>query len=430
MDEEKFKELKKILTEKNLCDHCIGRQFIQLFKGKKEAQVGAAVRKAESFKEIEKLLEKQLPVIELSNCELCGDVFIRTKEFEKKLMQKARELEFDSFLVGNVLPQQVLENQDKLWAETGCEYCEPIKRELNKLFGEFLAKQLKNKKTDFKKPEVVFIINYESGEVEPQINDLYIYGRYNKLKRGLPQTKWPCRLCKGTGVYKGEECPNCHGTGKQFQETVEELIAPKAVEAAQASGESFHGSGREDRDALMLGNGRPFVLELKEPKKRNLDYKKLEEEINAYCEGKVKVNSLRKSSKEEVIELKKALHDKLYEAVVETEKPFESLEKLEEFFKDKELKQRTPTRVAHRRKDKVRKRKVYSVKTEKIDDTHFKALIKAESGTYIKELISGDFNRTKPSFAEVLGVPCICKELNVLEIIDKKPAEGDELKNE
>jgi tRNA pseudouridine synthase 10 len=42
--------------------------------------------------------------------------------------------------------------------------------------------------------------------------------------------------------------------------------------------------------------------------------------------------------------------------------------------------------------------------------------IEAESGTYIKELISGDDGRTRPSISEMIGVPCKVAELDVIEI--------------
>ena len=45
-------------------------------------------------------------------------------------------------------------------------------------------------------------------------------------------------------------------------------------------------------------------------------------------------------------------------------------------------------------------------------------LIKAEAGTYIKELISSDEKRTTPSFAEVLGFGAKCTKLNVSRIED------------
>ena len=82
--------------------------------------------------------------------------------------------------------------------------------------------------------------------------------------------------------------------------------------------------------------------------------------------------------------MKKAEHDKLYECIIKCEAPYKELNKLDEFFVNKELSQRTPTRVAHRRKDKVRKRVVYSVESEPIDELTFKTKIKAASGTYIK----------------------------------------------
>ena len=37
----------------------------------------------------------------------------------------------------------------------------------------------------------------------------------------------------------------------------------------------FHGMGREDIDALCLGEGRPFVLELSEPRIRDIDLDEL-----------------------------------------------------------------------------------------------------------------------------------------------------------
>ena len=63
------------------------------------------------------------------------------------------------------------------------------------------------------------------------------------------------------------------------------------------------------------------------------------------------------------------------------------------------------------------------VKTKYVSKKQFRAKIKTEAGTYIKELISGDNGRTKPSFAEILENPCICKELDVIAIHELKPLE-------
>ena len=84
--------------------------------------------------------------------------------------------------------------------------------------------------------------------------------------------------------------------------------------------------------------------------------------------------------------------------------------------KGKIIVQRTPTRVVHRRTDKLRERRVIDVKIKKYEDLNLELLINAESGTYIKELINGDNGRTKPNLSELLGMGCIVKELDVTEI--------------
>jgi tRNA pseudouridine synthase 10 len=42
--------------------------------------------------------------------------------------------------------------------------------------------------------------------------------------------------------------------------------------------------------------------------------------------------------------------------------------------------------------------------------------VRTQAGLYVKELISGDGGRTRPSAAEVLGVPAACAELDVIAV--------------
>ena len=113
-----------------------------------------------------------------------------------------------------------------------------------------------------------------------------------------------------------------------------------------------------------------------------------------------------------------------------------------------ELSQRTPLRVAHRRPDLVRKRIVRSVTFRNLsvpptlwDDgagttlpqdceeagegcvpaelgEEIELVIRAESGTYIKEFVTGDRGRTTPSVASVLGRDCHVLWLDVNDIHD------------
>ncbi|KAA0002525.1 MAG: hypothetical protein FE043_04055 [Thermoplasmata archaeon] len=46
-------------------------------------------------------------------------------------------------------------------------------------------------------------------------------------------------------------------------------------------------------------------------------------------------------------------------------------------------------------------------------------VVKAESGTYIKELVTGDGGRTKPSLSELAGCAIEVKKLDVINIGDE-----------
>jgi tRNA pseudouridine synthase 10 len=219
-------------------------------------------------------------------------------------------------------------------------------------------------------------------------------------------------------------CEKCDYTGKTYQNSVEECISPKFVEAAKAEGSKFHGAGREDIDVRMLGTGRPFILELQNPKIRTLDLEGLKKEVNAANEGVVEIQNLRYSDKNEVVKIKEQAEDteKTYKALVKSptelgETEFnEKLELLKEHLKGETIDQRTPSRVAHRRADKVRKKKIYKVKASYLEPTLYEFVIKTQGGTYIKELITGDNERTRPSFSEIFNIPLECKQLDVLKI--------------
>src|SRR5439155_1207984 len=111
--------------------------------------------------------------------------------------------------------------------------------------------------------------------VDVQVNPLYLRGRYRKLVRSVPQTRWPCRRCMGKG------CARCGGTGKMYPTSVEEVIAAEVMRDSGGTGHALHGMGREDVDARMIGRGRPFIVEIKEPRRRSLDLAAIAARINA-----------------------------------------------------------------------------------------------------------------------------------------------------
>ncbi len=409
-----FKEARKKLLGKKLCDRCLGRQFTQLFQGHENAVIGKAIREKETEKQVEKLLEeKDLEGTE--GCKYCDKLFQKEDEAVEKAIDVTENIEFHNFLVGVRVPKKIENKEEKLWEEAGANHCEPIKKDLKRNIGKKIAEKT-GKEAEFKRPEIVFLFKFTEDEVklDLNINSMFIYGEYQKNVRDLPQTKWYCRKCHGKG------CDYCNYKGKMYEESVEELIAPEIVKASGGEEEKFHGAGREDIDTKQLG-WRPFTIEVMEPIRRDLDFQKLAEETNKKAENKVKVRKLRPSSKKEMQFLKKVKMDKTYRIKIDCEKEpeKEQLREVEKKLDHRTLSQKTPTRVAHRRADKVRKREVRHVECKK-DGKGFTMEVKTESGTYIKELVTGNEERTHPSVSGILGIKCTPEQLDVIKVHKRK----------
>ncbi|MBA7528756.1 hypothetical protein ES705_20946 [subsurface metagenome] len=392
---------RKITEEGPICDNCLGRQFAKISSGVSNEKRG------EILKEV---LRTKGEALKEGKCWVCNSIFDNLEAWVSKALGALKEYEFDSFLVGTKVSGMLLENEELLWEIAGASYAEPLKAELNREVGKRIEHET-GKIADFERPDLVVILNLWTEKVELQVNSVFICGRYRKFKRGIPQTRWFCRECRGRG------CERCNFTGKMYAESVEELISGSIL--AEFNGEDMilHGCGREDIDARMLGSGRPFVVEIKEPGRRKVDLRMLAEKVKEENEGKLEVTGLQYVKKEMVAKIKNAKADKTYSVEVELKTGIKEADLRDAVTKlsGAVIEQRTPTRVLHRRADLVRKRKVHSARLVSFEEP-ISVEIKCDGGLYIKELISGDGGRTKPSLSALLGTEAEVKELDVVDV--------------
>jgi tRNA pseudouridine synthase 10 len=401
MNVETLQKADHLLSDHHVCDACLGRLFRKEILQGNNAEKGLFIRK-QLHRKGKRLTEK---------CWLCEGLIDEIPHYIDIIIKAVEHYEFQTFLIGSKIDEDIQEREKSLWEKYGLEDTEPIKMEINREIGKILEPYF-GKTVDIPNPDIMMVIDTAFDVVTLQISSLFIYGRYRKLQRGIPQTKWPCQVCLGKG------CKKCNYTGKLYDETVEGLIAKKAVELTHGTDESFHGSGREDIDALMLGSGRPFILEIKNPQKRTIDLSILERETNRYADHKIEISCLRFSNREEIARIKAAEFQKTYRVIIEAEKPLnkEKLIKVAQTLQGKLVKQLTPTRVAHRRANKVREKIIYNCTIESVEGTIAKLTLETESGTYVKEFISGDDQKTQPNFSELIGIPCTVKELDVIDV--------------
>jgi tRNA pseudouridine synthase 10 len=433
----------EILSKYPLCDHCLGRQFALLgysmennirgqalkvsltlqandltaeknVDGVKRLRVLAANGFSMEAQETLKHLKKRLPKGDAEiKCSLCNGTFGLVDSLTQKALEAIEGYEFTTFLVGIELPIKVEEREDEFKAAINIGYGESMKHEFGRLLGKAIARRT-SKEADYLKPDLVLVFNPFLDKVRIQVNPLFVAGRYRKLLRTIPQSKWFCSTCRGRG------CEKCGGTGKLYPESVEELSSKQLLEVTQGEDIFFHASGREDIDARMLGSGRPFVIEVSKPKKRFVDLQQIEAQVNADAVGKVEVSGLHFTTKEIVRRLKKGEGSQKEYALLaefENELTVQDLHKIEDQLSGTCIKQQTPLRVLHRRADLIREKYIYQVKVKKVSLKRALMEIRCQGGLYVKELVSGDEGRTVPNVSDLLNNRAKTLKLDVLNVI-------------
>ncbi|NWR17319.1 PUS10 synthase, partial [Emberiza fucata] len=250
-------------------------------------------------------------------------------------------------------------------------------------------------------------------EIQCNNGAVFVAGRYNKYSRNLPQTPW---------IIDGE---------RKLESSVEELISEHLMAEFKADSFNFSSSGREDVDVRTLGNGRPFAMELVNPRRIHFsaeDMKRLQQAINDSSD-KIQVRDLQLVTRSAIGRMKEGEEEKTktYSALIWTDKAIqrEDIAFLDDI-KELRLEQKTPLRVLHRRPLAVRCRLIHSMSSEYIDQHHFRLRLRTQAGTYIKEFVHGDFGRTKPNIGSLLNRTADILELDVESVdVDWPPSLAD-----
>ncbi|ELQ75017.1 putative pseudouridylate synthase [Trachipleistophora hominis] len=246
-------------------------------------------------------------------------------------------------------------------------------------------------------------------------HSLFIYGIYIKKCRNVSQTPMP----------------NVENAVSDIFQNFEKFYA--------ADSSNFVAAGREDVDVINI-SGRPFFVELKNPKKnlftpipiayRENDFVLLKNllRVKGTLIKKIILDGEREHKKvynavvfcskpKDPTNIFNFEHDDGYEA--ETENVLQAKELEELVNKKLSIMQKTPLRVLHRRTNIIRPKEITITKIEKFQQ-YLQLTIQSSAGTYIKEFITGDFGRTVPSLASLLRCWCDCLELDVLEVETKE----------
>ncbi|MEC8151651.1 MAG: tRNA pseudouridine(54/55) synthase Pus10, partial [Candidatus Thermoplasmatota archaeon] len=292
----------KHLVRQGTCDACLGRVGGKRTYGQSLEDAGKGVRDSvvEQDSHLANIREDE-PL-----CPFCENLFEEVDLLADIIFDAIEPYDVSRLQLGARFPKDQMDEEEKLRKRLGAGGSDPLKSSLVDEIGKRLKDRLDGVTLVNDKPDVLALIDVLTLTVELDVRAVYVYGRYRKLERGIPQTRWPCRACKGRG------CERCNHTGLQYEKSVQDLVGNPMLEIFGGTEHAFHGMGREDIDVRCLGRGRPFVLEVKEPRKRSFNAEKLADIINEAAKGSVEVSSIRPSTRSEVVRIKDTPAEKSY----------------------------------------------------------------------------------------------------------------------
>ena len=292
----------KHLVRLGCCNHCLGRVGGKKRFGQSNLESGIEIRASVVDTDSTMANARQ----ETPLCPFCENLFDEAPLLAELIQESVGERECSRLQLGARIPKDQSEAEDHLRKRFGAGGSAPLKSSLVEEVARQLGELGMGQNLVVEKPEILALIDVLTLTVELDIRSHYVYGRYRKLERGIPQTKWPCRACKGRG------CEKCDNTGLQYKSSVQGLIGDPILDLFGSEEHAFHGMGREDIDVRCLGRGRPFVIELKKPHKRNVEANLIMEAINSSAEGRLEVSDMRVSNRSEVVRVKDTPAEKSY----------------------------------------------------------------------------------------------------------------------
>ena len=292
----------KHLVRIGTCDPCLGRlggkkRFEQTIT-ESGVELRANVVRRDSHLEAAR---SEIPL-----CPFCENLYEEANLLADIIHDAIQPYQATRLQLGARIPKDQIDGEEEIRKRFGAGGSDALKSGLVTEIARNLNDRMEGKKLVNDKPQILALIDVLTLTVELDIRAHYLYGRYKKLERGIPQTRWPCRACKGRG------CEKCDKTGLQYKKSVQDLIGNPLLRQFEAKEHAFHGMGREDIDVRCMGQGRPFVIEMKEPKIRTVDLQAAQKSINDAAEGSVIITSLRDSNRSEVVRVKDTPAEKSY----------------------------------------------------------------------------------------------------------------------
>ena len=372
--------ISKIFKNYDLCEYCAGR-LISKFTGKPSSKL------------LGKKYLKKFCKSSDTKCYICKNIFQNLDIMLSNIYEKSNNIDFKTFNLGLTLKNSFLEKDDYIKSKFKIKGIENIKFGISKEMAKKISQKTKSKRI-LVDPEMFIQANFKDDSCTIRTKPIFIYGRYNKKIRKLPQKQLSCKKCNGIG------CHNCDFKGFENIESIEGKISNFLIKKFDGTQVKINWIGGEDQSSLVLGKGRPFFVKILNPKKRNRILRKsLKLEDISLLDLK-KISAQPKGS----IPFKSKVS-----IIVDTKKPI-SLIQL------KKLQNLENSKIHDPSKDKKgNSRQIYEIHYKKLGKNSFLLDLFADGGISLKSFIQN--SDVTPNVSELLENSCKCKSLDFKNII-------------
>jgi tRNA pseudouridine synthase 10 len=318
------------------------------------------------------------------------------------ILAAVKDFEFDTFVIGATLPNQLYEREDTMRARLKIRGKESIKHYITRELGIRLSR-LTQKQVKYGKPDITITLTVDKENnvnVEVISRPLALAGVYIKKSRGLPQKQDKCTSCGGKG------CKSCNYSGLSGYESVEGIITKELIRITKGQTPKFTWIGSEDQNSLVLGSGRPFYVRVFNPKKR-----KLRKDNGNNKKTTIKANGIKATlsviNDIPVIQPQFTVKTKIH---IRCENPLTN-----KILKTK-LTSLPGSKVRFENKSKkICVKSIHSVYIRQLDSNQFTLTIVADGGLMIKQLVGGE-EYMRPNISELLEMKCKCVLFDILDV--------------
>jgi tRNA pseudouridine synthase 10 len=375
-----FDPISNMLKNYDLCEYCTGRMISK--------SVGKSPSKFLGKKYIKKFTKYPN-----KKCYICKNVFDRLDTTLSSILEKSSNHNFQTYNLGILVKPSFLERDDYLKSKYKFKGIENIKFGIAMELAKKISKRTNSKRITAD-PDLFIQVNFKDESCTLRAKPMFVYGRYNKKIRKLPQKQELCISCNGIG------CHNCNFKGKENVVSIEGKISNFFINKFNANQVKINWIGGEDRSSLVLGNGRPFFAKILNPKNRNQILRK-SFDLNGVSLSELKKLSLQPKG---TISFKSEVSITIY-----TKKPISSNQL-------KKLKTLENTRINDVSKDKKNTQKqIYKLNYKKLKKNSFILDLIVDGGISIKSFIQN--SDVTPNVSKLLENQCKCMKFDFKNII-------------